>query len=309
MRSVHFPVLMITHLLGDCSQVLKALPAASIHCCVTSPPYWGLRDYGVENQMGLELSIEEFIANMVGVFQEVRRVLRDDGTLWLNMGDNYASQAHISAGIKRKDLVGQPWLLAFALRQDGWYLRSDIIWHKPNPMPETVYDRPTKAHEYIFLLSKNERYFYDAEAIRERVSGRAHTRGSGINPKSKIPTGWETGDGAHTKKIGRYKSKQNASFSSAVSGLVENRNKRDVWTVGSKSFKEAHFATFPPDLIRPCILAGSPRGGSVLDPFGGSGTTALVAEQEGRDCTLIELNPAYVAIAKKRTQQMSLLCA
>jgi DNA modification methylase len=348
----------------------RKIPLAdkSIHCVVTSPPYWGLRDYGVAGQIGLERTPDGYIAVMLEVFRDVKRVLRDDGTLWLNMGDCYHSpdrggyqpsrtvaedslqRSNLAGdfpgapnrlpqkGLKPKDLVGMPWRLAFALQADGWYLRSDIIWSKPNPMPESVTDRPTKAHEYIFLLSKSERYFYDADAIKENVTGEAHDRGNGVNPKCrwKTPDGWDTtsGNGGHGTilRSGREKgrvlgknettghrryegfnerwnqreasrSKQNESFSAAVSGLVERRNKRTVWTVNPQPFPEAHFATFPEELIKPCILAGCPAGGTVLDPFMGSGTTALVARNLQCNAVGLELNAAYIEIAKKRLSQ------
>lgn len=345
---------MIDFLHGDCRQLLKAIPSGSIHCCVTSPPYWGLRDYGVKGQIGLEPSLDEYIDGMVAVFREVRRVLRDDGTLWVNMGDSYNSgspgsrdasrwpkqsrndhrvKKSAAAELKHKDLVGQPWMLAFALRADGWYLRSDIIWHKPNPMPESVYDRPTKAHEYIFLLSKRPKYYYDYEAIMEPVSASTHARmaqqiqkqagstraNGGANRKTMkavvrkhpMPTGWDSSGGAHVRKQGRYspKIKNNDSFDAAMAVMPSTRNKRSVWKVGSAPFKGAHFATYPPELIRPCIRAGCPVGGTVLDPFGGSGTTALVADQEGRNAILIELNGEYVTMQKQRTQQSPLLAA
>lgn len=355
----------VSILTGDCIDLLATLPADSINTCVTSPPYYGLRDYGVAGQIGLERTPELFIHRMVLVFEEVKRVLRPDGTIWVNMGDSYASNAggydatgsrgatsskRISAGtmaavvknraripasgLKPKDMMGMPWRLAFALQNAGWFLRCDIIWHKPNPMPESVNDRPTKSHEYIFLLSKSESYFYDAAAIREQVTGGAHARGHGVNPKAKHPAGWAIGPSDHSaaahqqeknhpKTAGENsrmnvdrdprhlrtarKSKQNASFSAHISGdCVTSRNKRSVWTVATAPYRDAHFATFPAALIRPCILAGCPLGGTVLDPFGGSGTTGEVAEQEGRNSILIELNPAYVALAKRRTSQIGL---
>ena len=306
-------------LLGDCRQRLAELPSESVHTCVTSPPYFGLRDYGVDGQIGLEMTPDAFVAELVAVFREVLRVLRDDGTLWLNLGDSYAGsrcgpqgllgemadrsvasqrmareQAGNYAarpGAKPKDLLGIPWMVAFALRADGWFLRQDIIWSKPNPMPESVRDRCTKAHEYLFLLSKSERYFYDAVSIREDASGTAHAR--------------RAKDGAVrvTQKTVAATAgvKNNASMSAAISGeVLPYRNKRSVWTVGTEAFKEAHFATYPPELIEPCILAGAPKGGCVLDPFGGAGTTGLVADRLGRDAVLVELNPAYAEIARKR---------
>jgi DNA modification methylase len=298
---------------GDCLEILPLLPAESVNCCVTSPPYWGLRDYGTDGQLGLESTPEAYVTKMVAVFREVRRVLRDDGTVWLNLGDSYNGSGGVGgngkqhtnqgsvdrpdnragwSGLKPKDLVGIPWRVAFALQADGWYLRQDIIWHKPNPMPESVTDRCTKAHEYIFLLSKSSKYFYDADAIKEPVSGTAHARGHGVHPKSTEP-----GSGI----------KQNSSFSAAVKGLVDERNKRSVWTVGTKPYPGAHFATFPPELIAPCIMAGCPEGGTVLDPFTGSGTTAAVAQKNGCKFVGCELNPEYIELIKKRFAQRSFL--
>ncbi|MCD5994198.1 site-specific DNA-methyltransferase [Pseudomonas sp. CDFA 602] len=314
-------------LVGDCIDIMRTLPDESVHTCVTSPPYYGLRDYGVEGQIGLEETPSEFIARLVDVFREVRRVLRADGTIWVNMGDSYAgswgahgrddmgvgvstisqrqvmasqrkSKATTHAEYKPKDLMGMPWRLAFALQDDGWYLRQDIIWHKPNPMPESTRDRCTKAHEYLFLLSKSRRYHYDSDAIREpaNLTGALHKddaerakRDSFKRDDSKreqpIP-----GQSKGTHRPDRDES----SYDTAT------RNKRSVWTVATHAFKEAHFATFPPDLIRPCILAGAPRGGVVLDPFGGAGTTSLVSMQEGRRSIICELNPEYAALARAR---------
>jgi len=289
-------------LVGDVRQTLSTLPEKSVQCCVTSPPYFGLRDYGVDGQIGLEQTPDEFVAQLVAVFREVRRVLRDDGTLWLNLGDTYAAGGmgagsgkqltnrgtsvggHMDKprkapeGLKPKDLIGIPWRVAFALQADGWYLRQDIIWHKPNPMPESVRDRCTKAHEYVFLLSKSERYYFDAEAIKEpAVCDRM--RGPAEHPDKKSTNG--------NAGLGR---REPQPF----------RNRRSVWTVATKPFKGAHFATFPPDLIEPCVLAGCPAGGAVLDPFGGAGTTGLVADRLGRDAILLELNPEYAAMAEAR---------
>lgn len=352
---------MILH--GDALSMLKTLPDESAHCCVTSPPYWGLRDYGtarweggdpdcdhkgtplcssksglagytseniklrtftvpykdiclkcgairIDNQLGLEKTPEEYVAKMVEVFREVRRVLRRDGTLWLNLGDSYAGSGmgganypesasekqlsntgsttckgrggYVAPGLKPKDLCGIPWRVAFALQSDGWYLRQDIIWHKPNPMPESVTDRCTKAHEYIFLLSKSERYFYDNEAIkvpvkqdwgtRDRTNGKYHNEGSGLQPHGGLEKSYE------------------------------KANRRSVWSVTTKGYKEAHFATFPPDLIIPCILAGCPEGGTVLDPFFGAGTTGLVASRLDRQYIGIELNEQYVEMARRRIE-------
>jgi len=309
-------------LVGDCVKMMKYLPDGRVNCCVTSPPYFGLRDYGVDGQIGLEETPEQYISKLVEVFREVRRVLRDDGTLWVNIGDSYASlprggrkespgvgatQAigpihravkwgsgggtnfhwELPGGIKQKDLIGIPWMLAFALRADGWYLRQDIIWHKPNPMPESVRDRCTKAHEYIFLLSKSPKYYFDAEAIKEPATGRP----SGNKGKS-----WGTNETrVRADGAGKVETTRGIPYAGA-----ETRNRRSVWTVSTKPFKGAHFATFPPDLIEPCVLAGCPEGGLVLDPFGGSGTTGMVANQHGRNAILTELNPEYAEIATSR---------
>jgi DNA modification methylase len=307
--------------LGDCVGSMKAMPPQSVHTCVTSPPYFGLRDYGMDGQIGLEDTPEEFVARLVEVFREVRRVLRDDGTLWLNLGDSYAAQrggTHQPAetlaggkggvasdgsrvnrdrhdgynptrnasaiGLKHKDLIGIPWRVAFALQADGWFLRQDIIWNKPNPMPESVTDRCTKAHEYVFLLSKRPRYYFDNEAIKEPAAE------SSISRLSQATLEQQAGSA-------RVPVKTNGNMK-AVGGEI--RNKRSVWTVTTKPFKGAHFATFPPDLIEPCILAGSPAGGVVLDPFGGSGTTAGVAIKNGRRAVLCELNPEYAALVPDR---------
>lgn len=304
-------------LCGDSLKMLKTLPDCSVDCCVTSPPYYGLRDYGVDGQIGLEDTPERFVDRLKDVFSEVRRVLKPAGTCWVNMGDSYwgsgsrgydftgkltsASdlQSHSKGtidlsripklvglsetGIKNKDLIGIPWMLAFALRADGWYLRQDIIWQKPNPMPESVTDRCTKSHEYIFLLSKSPKYYFDNEVIKE---------------------------GAKTKPTARDKNKEGYKADYAkgdrfspgkrVYGADGRRNKRDVWRVPVQPVKEAHFATFPEKLIEPCILAGCKEGGVVLDPFFGSGTTGIVAERYGRDYIGIELNPEYVKIAERR---------
>jgi DNA modification methylase len=329
-------------LTGDCRQVLGTLPDESVHCVVTSPPYFGLRDYGVAGQIGLEETPAAFVAEMVAVFRDVRRVLRADGTLWLNLGDSYAGswgaqgqrlssaddpswkgsriRNHAKkargagtireAGLKPKDLIGVPWRVAFALQADGWWLRQDIIWAKPNPMPESITDRCTKAHEYLFLLSKSERYHFDAEAIAEPVSG----------PETKTGVGWGRLDTLHPAITPRGRDRIKRSGNKArkpgtargcpegngsnVCGSVPwegmTRNKRSVWTVPTSPFSEAHFATFPPDLITDCVAAGCPPGGIVLDPFGGAGTTGLVADRLGRDAILIELNPEYAAMAERR---------
>lgn len=312
---------------GHVLEMLPTLPSDSVQCIVTSPPYWGLRDYGVEGQLGLEATFGEFLANQVAVFEECRRILKPDGTLWLNMGDGYSQPGKRLPGCKEKDLIGQPWRLAFALQEAGWFLRQDIIWHKPNAMPESVGDRCTKAHEYLFLLTKRARYYFDQEAIKEPTTGTAHPRGKGVNPKArqKVPAGWDTCAGSHGSihKDGRQgktpgvnsrihvtrsangrapQSRQNESFSAAVAGLVEFRNKRSVWSIASKGYPGAHFATFPPALVRPCVLAGSRPGDTVLDPYGGSGTTAQVAQDLGRKWILVELNAEYVKLARQRLE-------
>lgn len=386
-------------LIGDVRDELRKIPSNSIDCCVTSPPYWGLRDYDVEGQIGLEPTLGEHLAVMVEVFREVRRVLKAQGTCWLNYGDCYAAApngksaaAYKADGsddrtfrdkpfstvgpilqpdsrgpqregakevyrpdsgftvrpggfLKPKDLCMIPNRLAIALQDDGWYVRSEIIWHKPNPMPESVYDRPTVAHEKIWLLSKSEDYFYNHEAIREPVTGGTHARRPGPNSrqnvdrvpvtrKTKMPDGWDTSLGAHGSlhRLGRSKgkttaagsgNKNNASFDAALGNFTgETRNARNVWTIAPKPFREAHFATFPPALAERCIKAGCPATvcgycgapdgcggiceqfdrvpGVVLDPFGGAGTVGLVAEQLSIDSTLIELNPDYAEIARRR---------
>lgn len=302
---------------GDCIEVMRTMPDESINCCVTSPPYWGLRDYGVAGQIGLESTPDEYVTKMVEVFREVRRVLRDDGTCWLNLGDSYVSTPRGNkngwegsglhgvesktyqdtlnagtartmdktkiAGMKPKDLVGIPWRVAFALQADGWYLRQDIIWSKPNPMPESVRDRCTKAHEYIFLLSKSARYYYDADAVNEAATDPEYRERGKIRPTAEGGPGFEIRGGLHNQVGGR-----------------DTRNRRSVWTVCTQPYKGAHFATFPPKLIEPCILAGCPAGGTVLDPFGGSGTTGEVAAKHARNAILIELNPEYVKLARER---------
>ena len=348
-------------LIGDCRETLKQLPDQSVQTCITSPPYFGLRDYGTgtwnggdpscshkrdskysdktitghankelvvgdeiyksvcprcgavrkDNQIGLEQTPQEFVDQLVSVFREVKRVLRDDGTLWLNLGDSYSSykdgkatpdttrgedtgtlvdkglaknrmaSTFTGTRIKNKDLIGIPWMVAFALRSDGWYLRQDIIWHKPNPMPESVEDRCTKSHEYIFLMSKSPKYYFDHDAIKEKAISEGKFNGS---------TGMKSGANGDRTDKGR--------------GGIEGdgtRNKRSVWSVNVAPFKGAHFATFPEELIQPCILAGSKAGDVVLDPFGGSGTTGKVSLEYGRKAILCELNPEYVKIIEQRT--------
>jgi DNA modification methylase len=334
---------------GDCKEVLKTLESESVDTCITSPPYWGLRDYGtadweggdpgcnhlkgcrfsdklgirdttkenvikenngkgqpfadvcgkcgakrVDRQLGLEKTPEEYTANMVKVFREVRRVLKKEGTLFLNLGDSYYSsgQHAVSYGIyddyptqylKPKDLVGIPWRVAFALQADGWYLRQDIIWHKPNPMPESVTDRCTKAHEYIFLLSKQGKYYYDHEAIREPIK--------------------QTNIGKFgTRRLEGSKTVGEKSSVQLQYNEIKGANKRSVWTVTTKPYKGAHFATFPKKLITPCVLAGCPKGGVVLDPFNGAGTTGVVATENNRKYIGIELNPDYLKMAEQRVK-------
>ncbi len=366
----------LTILQGDCLDRLKEMPPASVNCCVTSPPYWGLRDYGtakweggddscdheaqrkkrdagsqpningnagkvirdgagsvkwdcecgarrIDSQIGLEPTMDEYVAHLSAVFAEVWRVLRDDGTLWLNLGDTYSSgsrttqvrdtfrdaasgkqdylngtavRAATPEGLKPKDLIGVPWRVAFALQAAGWYLRSDIIWHKPNPMPESVTDRPTKAHEYIFLLSKSERYWYDAEAVKEAGVSPEMTKEEYAEALEKTSDAWYARVNVNIRENGA-KQDNNLTAGRCPPG---GRNKRTVWTVPTHPYSEAHFATFPPDLIRPCILAGCPVGGTVLDPFGGSGTTGMVALEYGRNAILIELNPEYAEMARQR---------
>lgn len=296
--------------LGDAREALRALPDGAVNCCVTSPPYWGLRDYGCADQLGLERTPDEYVSNMVEVFREVRRVLRDDGTLWLNLGDSYYNyrpgagqslckqtianskqdlpqechrRGQVLDGLKEKDLVGIPWMVAFALRADGWYLRQDIIWHKPNPMPESVTDRCTKAHEYLFLLSKSERYYCDMEAIQEES---VDPVGSAKMYKAPFFVGEKHESGGYSP-IG-------ATHTAGMKEFNGTRNKRSVWTVTTQPFKGAHFATFPPKLIEPCILAGCPAGGTVLDPFMGAGTTAIVAYKHGRKFVGAELSQKYL---------------
>jgi site-specific DNA-methyltransferase (adenine-specific) len=377
-------------LLGDCLETLKTLPDGCVQTCVTSPPYYGLRDYGVEGQIGLEETPEAYVAKLVAVFREVRRVLKDDGTLWLNLGDSYAGSNNGSndhredgaslskndnkygahkpglAGLKPKDLIGIPWMVAFALRADGWWLRQDIIWAKPNPMPESVTDRCTKSHEYIFMFSKSAQYFYDYESILEPANfdGRKDTRfkgavknyefadpNGGINTISRVggeqwprkmsgigpKHGQERDRGEEYKPIRGYKTKDQLPdmqhhgkdiYSRTGTNIVGHsgnynadgepnmqtdkdgvpaRNKRDVWTVTTKPYRKAHFATYPPDLIEPCILAGSRPGDTVLDPFNGSGTTGAVSLKHHRNYIGCELNPAYIELTNKRLEEQPVL--
>ena len=299
---------------GDCRKILAGFKDNSAHCVVTSPPYFGLRDYGAGDQLGMENSPQDYVQALVAVFQELRRVLREDGTCWLNLGDSYAGSGkggnpgnspHIKqktnfgslsvrdrkqdcGDLAAKQLIGIPWRVALALQQDGWYLRQDIIWAKPNPMPESVRNRCTKAHEYIFMLTKSADYYFDADAIKE----------------DSVYAPGKTKEVERAK--GYYDGKWNAPVEnslrndSSFKAIREKRNKRSVWVVPSKPFKEAHFATFPPALIEPCVLAGSPPNGFVLDPFAGAGTTGVVAKRHGRHFVGIELNPAYAEMAERR---------
>lgn len=299
-------------ILGDVTKQLQHIDAGSVQTCITSPPYWGLRDYGNDGQLGLESTPDDYVANMVAVFAEVWQVLADDGTLWLNLGDSYAAMRDSKAtpdtlrngdgtkvnaaanrnpanlhraGLKHKDLVGIPWRVAFALQSAGWYLRQDIIWHKPNPMPESVTDRCTKAHEYLFLLTKSARYYFDNEAIKEPSAnlGATNIRFGGNKYG-------DSDDPKHATKSG------NTYVDSGT------RNKRTVWTINTKPFKGAHFAVMPEALVEPCILAGSKPNDLVLDPFAGSGTVGVVALRHGRNFVGTELNPDYAEIARQRIE-------
>ena len=294
---------------GDCRETMRRWAACGVKAqtCVTSPPYFGLRDYGHPDQLGLEQTPEQYIAAMVEVFRCVRDVLADDGTLWVNIGDSYANggkhtkalhgnssigRTKVQTGLKPKDLIGIPWMLAFALRADGWYLRQDIIWQKPNPMPESVRDRCTKAHEYLFLLSRSERYYYAAEAIAQPLVESSQRRLAQPNLERQ-------------KGSDRVPGKTNGNMK-AVGLKGGKANKRSVWTVATKPYKGAHFATFPPALIEPCILAGSRPGDVVLDPFMGSGTTAAVALRQGRRYVGCELNPEYLPLQQSRMEEMAM---
>jgi DNA modification methylase len=325
---------------GDVLETLRSWPDGFINTCVTSPPYWGLRDYGVAGQIGLEKTPEEYTAKIVEVFKEVKRILRDDGTLWLNLGDCYNAHGRKSHGtrqgykqqsnrasvnradqnrphdknLKPKDLAGIPWRVAFALQADGWYLRSDIIWAKPNPMPESVRDRPTRAHEYIFFMAKSKKYYYDSEAIRTPIKESSCAR-LAQDITSQVGSTRQPGktNGPIKAVGGRYPSDKQRGHGRRHAGFndrwdqaekknqqAKGANKRTVWTVAPSGFKEAHFATFPPKLVEPCILAGAQANGIVLDPFMGAGTTALVALKLRRQFLGCELNQKYIEIAEKR---------
>jgi DNA modification methylase len=335
---------LLTIICGDALEKLREMPSESVQCCVTSPPFWGLRDYGCEDQLGLEKTPEEYVAKLVEVFREVRRVLRKDGTLWLNLGDSYASgkgtcynpggntssfNVHLKAnnvhpldrgnkstlaaiGLKPKDLVGIPWLVAFALRDDGWYLRDEIIWNKPNPMPESVTDRCTKSHEKIFLLTESARYFFDNEAIKEPYAASTLTEfeqeyngkarkdydSSGAQNPSDVKRRITDKQRGHSRRHAGFNDRWDSM--PKIAQQINGANKRSVWTVATAPYPEAHFATYPPDLIKPCILAGSKHGETVLDPFAGSGTTGMVALELGRKAILIELNPKYIELIRQR---------
>lgn len=342
--------------LGDAVEVVKTLPDESVNCVVTSPPYYGLRDYGVDGQLGLEETPEQYIYKLVSLFREIRRVLKRDGTVWVNLGDSYAGNCSRTSkgragmgaeregvftkggGLASKQLMGIPWRFAFAMQEDGWYLRQDIIWHKPNPMPESVTDRCTKSHEYIFLLSKNEQYYFDHESIQEQANTQVDPRigkrleydgirkgqeGMGQRAFVSLKTkprfgGSKYGDNAdihfstysgkewnpRTKNCQEDGQVPNSMHLRREVGLPDEvyvvRNKRDVWTVNVKPNKEAHFATYPPELISPCILAGCPPNGVVLDPFMGSGTTGIVAARLSRHFVGVELNPEYQQMSLRR---------
>lgn len=310
-------------LTGDCRGVLPTLPSESVQCCVTSPPYWGLRDYGHADQIGREPTPDIYVETMRAVFSEVWRVLKKDGTLWLNLGDCYASAWSVAGdkgrpigagslangkraarpnrlvgGLKEKDLIGIPWRVAFALQADGWFLRSDIVWNKPAVMPESVTDRPTRSHEFVFLFAKSSQYYYDHEAIKEPCAEASIERaeygwnGRTADSKGALTVGARSGSTFHKIKSGE------ADMSALCPAM---RNKRDVWTIPPASYRDAHFATYPPDLVKPCVMAGTKAGDTVLDPFGGSGTTGEVALDLGRSVILIELNPEYVSLIERRT--------
>lgn len=304
---------------GDCLDEMEWMANESVQCCVTSPPYFGLRDYGHAGQIGLETSPAEYVHRLVDVFREVRRVLKPDGTLWLNLGDSYngymanqrgtgletkrqQARKYIEPGaglrtdtMKNKDLMGIPWRVAFALQEDGWYLRQDIIWHKPNPMPESVRDRCTKAHEYIFLFSKSPKYYFDNEAMKEPASGPAGTVRKDQTRKMNATPLYQSNRGGRTQE----------PMKQGAMGTPEDgmRNRRSVWTVPTRPYKGAHFAVYPPKLIEPCILAGSRVGDVVFDPFAGSGTTGVVAVTHGRRAIMCELNAEYAELIKARIAQ------
>ena len=301
---------------GDSLEVLKTMDDESVHCCVTSPPYWALRNYDHPDQLGQEPTPEEYVNKLVAIMGEVHRVLRSDGTLWLNLGDSYVGSGakgkytdpknkkgrngqqdkannNKVKGLKPKDMVGIPWRVAFALQAEGWYLRSDIIWHKPNPMPIPVNDRPTSCHEHIFLLSKNKKYYYDKDAILEP-----------LKDPNRVDPPTSSGFGGHKHTNNKDKTLNNAYSGNLYDATkLKGKNKRDVWTVSTRAYTGAHFAVYPPKLIEPCILAGCPDDGTVLDPFSGSGTTGVVAMNNGKNYIGIELNPEFAELSHKRIKE------
>jgi DNA modification methylase len=299
---------------GDAATVLRGLEDESVNCVVTSPPYWMLRDYDVEGQLGLEEDPNDYIDKMVLVFHEAQRVIKKEGTLWVNIGDTYAAGVRGGdcdfierrwkkpskangcrsplTGLKCKDIVGIPWMLAFALRADGWYWRSKIVWHKPNAMPEGRLDRPSIDHDDIFLFSRSPKYFYDREAVKEKARGTAHARGCGVNPKAK-----------DHNRLQKPRTRQNTSFSAAVTDIVDTRNIRTVWTIPTQPYSDDHHAAFPEEIPRRCILAGCPNGGVVLDPFCGRGTTGVVAVQRGRRFIGIDINQQYIELSEKNIRE------
>ena len=302
--------------IGDSLEVLKTMDDESVHCCVTSPPYWALRNYDHPDQLGQEPTPEEYVNKLVAIMGEVHRVLRSDGTLWLNLGDSYVGSGakgkytdpknkkgrngqqdkannNKVKGLKPKDMVGIPWRVAFALQAEGWYLRSDIIWHKPNPMPIPVNDRPTSCHEHIFLLSKNKKYYYDKDAILEP-----------LKDPNRVDPPTSSGFGGHKHTNNKDKTLNNAYSGNLYDATkLKGKNKRDVWTVSTRAYTGAHFAVYPPKLIEPCILAGCPDDGTVLDPFSGSGTTGVVAMNNGKNYIGIELNPEFAELSHKRIKE------
>jgi len=320
---------------GDVIEKLKELETGTVQCVVTSPPYWGLRNYQVEKQLGLEKTPEEYVEKMVEVFRQIKRVLKHDGTVWLNLGDSYAgggrnsgnslentsdkqkTQIHsmsvgkaiVPQGLKPKDLVGIPWRVAFALQADGWYLRQDIIWHKPNPMPESVTDRCTKSHEYIFLLTKSAKYYFDNDAIAQKATC-GESRPDGIARDRMLDYESKEKKLRPSKKRGEFGGKwKDMKGQEAFRAIRETRNRRSVWTINTQPYKEVHFAVFPPKIPELCIKAGSKEGDTVLDPFFGSGTTGWVAQRLGRQWIGIELNEEYIKIANKRFAQRELFIA
>lgn len=280
-------------LCGDALSVLETLPSDSVHCCVTSPPYYGLRDYGVNGQIGLEQTPGEYVARLTEVFREVRRVLTPEGTLWLNIADSYAGGGKAWPGVKPKDMLGIPWTLAFSLRADGWFLRSDIIWHKPNCLPNSMKDRPVNCYEHVFLLAKSKKYHFDYTALQTPIAESSKTRYRRGFRQMKYTEG---APGQSAQTINQPRPGEEAPAL---------RRGRDIWTIGTNNYRAAHFATFPVELVKPCLLAGCPEGGIVLDPFFGAGTTGVAALTLGRRYIGIELNPDFCKIARKRILERS----